>query len=251
MDKLLEVKNIKKSFYKGNKFVDAVNGITFSVKKGECIGIVGESGCGKSTVAKMITNLTSVDSGEIILDGIDITNAKGKNLLSIYRKIQMVFQMPVSSFNPRLNLGESIMENLMNIGLPRESARSKMLNLLEICGLDKEYSKRFPHQVSGGECQRAAIARAIAINPEMIILDEATSALDVTVQAQIVDLLMKLKKEIGISYIFICHDIALVQKICDRIIVMRNGEIKEQGIASDLINNPNNDYTKMLIDSIL
>ena len=135
MDKLLEVKNIKKSFYKGNKLVNAVNGITFSVKKGECVGIVGESGSGKSTVARMITNLTTVDSGKIILDGIDITNAKGKNLVSVYRKIQMVFQMPVSSFNPRLTLGESIIENLVNNGLTRESARSKMLNLLEVCGL--------------------------------------------------------------------------------------------------------------------
>lgn len=251
MDKLLEVKSIKKSFHKGNKLVDAVNGITFSVKKGECVGIVGESGCGKSTVARIITNLTTVDSGQIFLDGADITNAKGKNLVSVYRKIQMVFQMPVSSFNPRITLGESIIENLLNIGLTRASARNKMLTLLEVCGLEKEYSKRYPHQVSGGECQRAAIARAIAINPELIILDEATSALDVTVQAQIVDLLMKLKKEIGISYIFICHDIALVQKICDRIIVMRDGEIVEEGITSDVINNPNNDYTKMLIDSVL
>ncbi|MDD3569969.1 MAG: ATP-binding cassette domain-containing protein [Lachnospiraceae bacterium] len=251
MEKLLEVKNVKKSFYRGNKLVDAVNGISFSIEKGECVAIVGESGSGKSTVARMITNLTTVDSGKIILDGIDITNAKGKKLVSIYRKIQMVFQMPVSSFNPRLTLGESIMENLVNKGLTRESARNKMLNLLEICGLKKEYSKRYPHQVSGGECQRAAIARAISINPELIILDEATSALDVTVQAQIVDLLMKLKKETGISYIFICHDIALVQNICDRIIVMRNGEIEEEGITSDVIKNPNNDYTKMLIDSVL
>lgn len=251
MDKLLEVKNIKKSFYKGNKFVNAVNGITFSVKKGECVGIVGESGSGKSTVARMITKLITVDSGQIILDGIDITDAKGKNLVKVYRKIQMVFQVPVSSFNPRLTLGESIMENLVNNGLTRENAKNKMHNLLEICGLDKEYSKRYPHQVSGGECQRAAIARAIAINPELIILDEATSALDVTVQAQIVDLLMKLRKETGISYILICHDIAIVQKICDRIIVMRNGEIEEEGITSEIINNPNNDYTKMLIDSVL
>lgn len=251
MDKLLEVKNIKKSFLKGNKLVNAVNGITFSVEKGECIGIVGESGSGKSTVARMISNLITVDSGHIILDGKDITNAKGKNLVSIYQKIQMVFQMPVGSFNPRITLGDSIMENLVNNGLTRESAKNKMNNLLEICGLNKEYSKRYPHQVSGGECQRAAIARAIAINPELIILDEATSALDVTVQAQIVDLLMKLRKEIGISYILICHDIALVQKICDRIIVMRNGKIEEQGSTSNLINNPNNEYTKMLIDSVL
>lgn len=251
MDKLLEVKNLKKNFCKDKSLVNVVNGISFSVNKGECVGIVGESGCGKSTMARMITNLTTVDSGQIILDGSDITNLNGKKLKSIYRKMQMVFQMPSDSFNPRLTLGESIMEGMINSGILRKDARNKMHELLEICGLKTEYSKRFPHEVSGGECQRAAIARAIAINPRLIILDEATSALDVTIQAQIVDLLMKLKKENGISYIFICHDIALVHKICDRIIVMYNGEIVEEGIPHDVINKPHNDYTRVLIDSVL
>lgn len=251
MDKLLEVKNIKKTFYKNKNLIMAVKGISFSVRKGECLGIVGESGCGKSTMVRMITNLTTVDEGQIVFDEIDITNAKGKNLKSIYRKMQMVFQMPIDSFNPRLTLGESIIESMINIGTSRKDARNKMLELLEICGLKTEYEKRYPHEVSGGECQRAAIARAMAINPRLIILDEATSALDVTVQAQIVDLLMKLKNEMGVSYIFICHDIALVQKICDRVIVMYNGEIVEEGTPQDIINNPCNDYTKMLIDSVL
>ena len=251
MDKLLEVKNIQKAFLKNKATVNAVKGISFTVGVGECVGIVGESGCGKSTVARMIANLTSVDSGEIFLEGINIANAKGKRLKDAYKKMQMVFQMPMDSFNPRLTLGESIMESMVNNGFSRKQANKRMLELLKTCGLETDYGKRYPHEVSGGECQRAAISRAVAIHPRLIILDEATSALDVTVQAQILELLMKLKNEIGSSYIFICHDIALVQQICDRVIVMYQGEIVEEGTPQKVINEPQSAYTKMLMDCVL
>lgn len=251
MDNLLEVKEIQKSFLKNKIPVNAVKGISFNVKKGECVGVVGESGCGKSTIAKMIANLISVDSGHIILDGEEITNAKGKKLKKVYKQMQMVFQTPAESFDPRLTLGESVMEGMVNSGVARKDAKYKMIELLGICGLEPEHAKRYPHEISGGECQRAAIARAIAISPKLIILDEATSALDVTVQAQILDLLMRLKNELGSSYIFICHDIALMQQMCDRIIVMHNGEIVEEGTPHTIINQPQNKYTKRLIDCTL
>lgn len=250
MNSLLEVKKINKTYKARNREIHAVKDVSFEIFEGECLGLVGESGCGKSTIAKLISKLEDMDSGKIIFNGKDITNTSGRTMKYLYRELQMVFQSPVESFNPRLKLGESIMESMINQGISRKYAKARANECLEICGLNKEFADRYPHEVSGGECQRASIARAIAIKPKLIICDEATSALDVTVQQQIIELIKYLKKEMKMAYLFISHDIALVQEICDRIIVMKDGEVIEVGDTGEIIMNPQNQYTKRLIDSI-
>ncbi len=250
MSVILEVRNLKKTYTKGKISIPAVDNISFEIHKGESLALVGESGSGKSTVAKMITGLESVDEGEILLNGEVITGLKGKAQRAVYRDIQMVFQMPVDSFNPRIKLGEGIMESMINQGVSRTQARLKAIEYLKICGLEATFADRYPHQVSGGECQRASIARAIAIKPQLMICDEATSALDVTVQAQIVKLLTRFKNESGMSQLMICHDLALVQEVCDRVLVMHHGQVVEQGTPDQIIMNPQEDYTKKLIESI-
>jgi peptide/nickel transport system ATP-binding protein len=247
---VLEVKHLKKTYNKGKIEITAVDDISFQVQTGECLGLVGESGSGKSTVAKMITRLETADQGEILLNGKSITGLKGKAQRAVYRDIQMVFQMPVDSFNPRIKLGDGIMESMINQGVGRNEAKEKAKECLEICGLSPEFADRYPHQVSGGECQRASIARAIAIKPQLLICDEATSALDVTIQAQVVRLLAQLKNEMGMAQLMICHDLALVQEICDRVIVMYQGQIVEEGVPDEVILHPKEDYTKKLIDSV-
>jgi len=225
----------------------AVDGISFQINKGECLGLVGESGCGKSTTAKLITRLEAADEGEIFLKGKEITHAGNKELRAIYRDIQMIFQMPADSFNPRIRLGESIMESMINQGMKRHRAKARAQECLAVCGLPKEFADRYPHQVSGGECQRASIARAIANQPSLLICDEATSALDVTIQAQILKLLGQFQQEMGMSCLLICHDLALVQEVCDRVLVMFNGRIVEAGTPDEIIMNPQEEYTKRLI----
>ena len=229
----------------------AVDDVSFELRQGECRGIVGESGSGKSTIVKMITHLQSITEGNVILKGKDITNVKGKELREVYKDIQMVFQMPMESFDPRRTLGDGIGESLRNMGLSRKETRERVEKLLERCGLDKEYADRYPHQVSGGQCQRAAIARALAVEPSVLICDEATSALDVTVQKQILKLLMELKQKENFSFLLICHDLALVQAFCDRVLVLYHGETVESGTPDEIINHPKMDYTKKLIDSVL
>ena len=248
---ILEVHHLKKSFTTGKKSFTAVEDVSFSLKTGEVLGIVGESGSGKSTVAKMITHLTEPTAGEIFLMEKDITHARGKNLREIYRKMQMIFQTPAESFDPRCTLGDGIGESLRNMGITRAETRKRVENLLERCGLDKEYADRYPHQVSGGQCQRAAIARALAVSPEILICDEATSALDVTVQKQILELLIELKQKENLSFLLICHDLALVQKFCDRVLVLYHGKTVECGTPDEIINHPKMEYTKKLIDSVL
>ena len=252
MENILQVKGLKKVFHQhGKRDVTAVENMSFSLRAGEILGIVGESGSGKSTVAKLITRLEAVTEGQIILDGQDITHRKGRALKSIYDKIQMVFQNPVGSFDPRKTLGYGIGESLKNRGVPKAEIRKKTANLLEQCGLEASYMDRYPHQVSGGQCQRAAIARALAVEPQIIICDEATNALDVTVQKKVLDLLMNLQENKKLSYVFICHNLALVQQFCDRVIVMKDGRIVEEGIPDEVIQNPKDAYTKMLVDSVL
>lgn len=252
MENILQVKDLKKVFHQhGKQDVTAVENMSFSLRAGEILGIVGESGSGKSTVAKLITRLEAVTEGQIILDGQDITHRKGRALKSIYDKIQMVFQNPVGSFDPRKTLGYGIGESLKNRGVPKEEIRKKTANLLEQCGLEASCMDRYPHQVSGGQCQRAAIARTLAVEPQIIICDEATSALDVTVQKKVLDLLMNLQENKKLSYVFICHNLALVQQFCDRVIVMKDGRIVEEGIPDEVIQNPKDAYTKMLVDSVL
>ena len=229
----------------------AVDDVSFELNRGECLGSVGESGSGKSTIAKMITHLESVTEGQVFLKGKDITHVKGKALREIYQDIQMVFQMPMESFDPRCTLGDGIGESLRNMGISRSETGSRVEKLLERCGLDREFADRYPHQVSGGQCQRAAIARALAVNPEILICDEATSALDVTVQKQILELLIELKQKEQLSFLLICHDLALVQAFCDKVLVLYHGKTVEYGTPDEIINHPKEDYTKRLIDSVL
>lgn len=252
MEPLLEVRNVHKSFSgKNRERLKAVDDVSFCLYPGEILGIVGESGSGKSTLARMLTRLAEPDSGTIILEGQDITRSKGRELRELYRKIQMVFQSPAASFDPRLSLGEGIGEGLRNMGCSKSQVKARVLCLLESCGLSEEFSGRYPHQVSGGECQRAAIARALAVSPKLLICDEACSALDVTVQKQIIHLLQKLWEETGLSIIFISHDIALVQQFCTRMLVMQEGRIVEQGEPDALIMFPQSEYTKKLIEAVL
>lgn len=250
-DIILKAEHLKKVFISGKKSMTAVDDVSFELQRGECLGIVGESGSGKSTIAKMITHLEPVTGGQIFLDEKNITNAKGKELRDIYQDMQMVFQMPMESFDPRCTLGDGIGESLRNMGISRDETRKRVGNLLEKCGLDKEYADRYPHQVSGGQCQRAAIARALAVGPEILICDEATSALDVTVQKQILELLKELKEKEELSFLFICHDLALVQEFCDRVLVLYQGKVVECGTPDEIINHPKMDYTKKLVESVL
>ena len=232
MDCILKVEHLTKTFAsQGRDDYTAVDDVSFSMNYGEKLAIIGESGSGKTTIVNMITRLLDVTSGTVYLDGEEITNLSGKKLKQIYKKMQMVFQTPTESFDPRQTLGDGVAESLINHGMKRKEAMKEAENLLELCGLKKEFAKRYPHEVSGGQCQRAAIARAIAINPKLLILDEATSALDVTVQKEILELLERLREERKMSYLFICHDIALVQNFCDRVLVMYHGKIDRKSVV--------------------
>lgn len=251
MHTILDVKDLTKNFYKNKQLFTAVNHISFQLRQGECLGLVGESGCGKSTTVKMLTHLLKPDSGEILLEGTEIQHLKGKALKKLYTEIQMVFQIPQDSFDPRRTLGDSIMESMRNHNVSRKEAQNRLWQLLQQVELPSELAERYPNQVSGGQCQRAAIARALAVNPKILICDEATSALDVTVQAQIIELLKRLQQEMDLSILLISHDLALVQHLCDRVLVMYQGNIVEQGTPDRVINAPENDYTKMLIEAAM
>ena len=263
---VLKAEHISKSFISGNKRFTAVDDVSFNLKQGECLGIVGESGSGKSTIAKMITRLEDVSRGQIFLGDQEITKAKGKALRNIYQDIQMVFQNPAESFDPRHTLGDGIGESLRNMGMNRRETNERVELLLEKCGLDKEFAQRYPHQVSGGQCQRAAIARALAVKPSILICDEATSALDgtkliladeplsaldVTVQKQILELLIELKHNENLTVLFISHDLALVQAFCDHVMVLNGGKMVEYGTTEQVIDHPKTDYTRTLIESVL
>ena len=251
MSEILKAEHLRKVFSSQDRKIVAVDDVSFSLASGEKLAIIGESGSGKTTVARMVTRLTDTSAGSIFLEGEDITKARGKQLREAYKKMQMVFQSPLESFDPRLTLGDGIMESLVNHGLEKQAALEECQRLLSLCGLPGDFARRYPHEVSGGQCQRAAIARALAIGPELLILDEATSALDVTVQAEILELLKELQAERSMAYLFICHDIALVQDFCDRVIVMHEGRIVEEGAPDEVIQHPKQDYTKKLIASVL
>ncbi|EET59965.1 ABC transporter, ATP-binding protein [Marvinbryantia formatexigens DSM 14469] len=250
-DTILRAEHLKKVFTSGKKSFTAVEDVSFTLERGECLGIVGESGSGKSTIARMITRLIETTEGSVSLLGKDITNIKGKELRAVYREMQMVFQMPMESFDPRRTLGDGIGESLRNAGMSRRDTKIKTEELLEMCGLTPEFAARYPHEVSGGQCQRAAIARALAVNPSILICDEATSALDVTVQKQVLELLINLKEKKNLSFLLICHDLALVQAFCDKVLVLCRGKVVEQGTPDDIINHPKEEYTKILVDSVL
>lgn len=254
MEPILKVENLVKTFSRpGQADFTAVNGISFDLFPGECLAIIGESGSGKTTAVNMVARLLDATAGSITLNGQEITHLKGKELRQVYKAMQMVFQTPTDSFDPRRTLGDGIGESLRNAGMSKSETRKRVEALLEQCGLPKEFADRYPHQVSGGQCQRAAIARALAIEPKLLICDEATSALDVTVQKEIIDLLNGLRSQHGrnLSILFICHDISLVQQFADRVLVMYHGNIVEEGTPDEVIRTPQDSYTKRLIDSVL
>ena len=230
---ILEVKKLSVQYHTGHGRKKALDKISFSVGKGEIAGIVGESGSGKSTVAKLLAGLAEADEGEIFLDGKKISCRKREQRKEIYRKMQMVFQSPAASFDPRRTLGDGIGESLRNAGISGKTLDERVKELLRSCGLSEEFVRRYPHEVSGGQCQRAAIARALAVNPKILICDEATSALDVMAQRQILELLASLRETRGISILFICHNPAVVEAFCDRFLVMEQGRvIREEAIPT-------------------
>jgi oligopeptide/dipeptide ABC transporter ATP-binding protein len=249
---VLKIRNLTKKFdLQDGRKLTAVNDVSFKLFPGECLGIVGESGCGKSTLAKILTQLEGVTSGNIIYNNRDITNLKGEELRQNRRKIQMIFQDAAESFNPRMKIGDIVSEPMLNFKLMNKGeAKSETKKLLTMVGLTEDFMSRYPHQLSGGQKQRVAIARALSLNPEIIICDEATSALDVSIQEQVINLLMELQKEKGLSYIFIGHDLAVVRNISHRIAVMYLGRIVEVIDSDKLITDAIHPYTNALLASV-
>ncbi|MCQ1175823.1 ATP-binding cassette domain-containing protein [Staphylococcus aureus] len=251
---LLSIKNLKQYFNAGKKNeVRAIENISFDIYKGETLGLVGESGCGKSTTGKSIIKLNDITSGEILYECIDIQKIrKRKDLLKFNKKIQMIFQDPYASLNPRLKVMDIVAEgiDIHHLATNKRDRKKRVYDLLETVGLSKEHANRYPHEFSGGQRQRIGIARALAVEPEFIIADEPISALDVSIQAQVVNLLLKLQRERGITFLFIAHDLSMVKYISDRIAVMHFGKIVEIGPAEEIYQNPLHDYTKSLLSAI-
>jgi oligopeptide transport system ATP-binding protein len=257
-DVLLEVKNLKKYFpithgLLGNKkkYVKAVDDITFSINRGETLGLVGESGCGKSTTGRTLIRLYEVTEGEIIYDGTDISTMNENEMRPFRKKIQMIFQDPYASLNTRMTVGDIIGEPLDIHGLASGEKRQKIIwDLLERVGLNKDHANRYPHEFSGGQRQRIGIARALAVDPEFIICDEPISALDVSIQAQVVNMLQDLQEEMGLTYLFIAHDLSMVKYISDRIGVMYLGKMVEIADANKLYDTPEHPYSQALLSAI-
>ena len=255
---LLRVENVAKSYFSkvgvfGQKQeIKAVNGISFDVFEGETLGLVGESGCGKSTLGKVILQLEKATKGSIFYKGKEITSLKSKDLRSLRKDIQLIFQDPYSSLHPRKIIGQAIIEpmEVHGIGSSMKQRKEKAMELLSRVGLEASYFHRYPHQLSGGQRQRVGIARTIAMEPKLVICDESVSALDISVQAQVLNLLNELKEDFGFTYIFISHDLAVVKYMADQLLVMNKGAIEEIGDADEIYANPVKQYTKKLIDSI-
>ncbi len=255
---LLEVINLEKEYLSKSGWFSkpesfkAVNNVSFKLYEGETLGLVGESGCGKSTLANAILQLDKATSGAILYKGIDITKLPKKEVRKLRKDIQIIFQDPYASLNPRIPIGKAIMEPMKvhNIGTSNENRKQKVMELLEKVGLDDTYFNRYPHEFSGGQRQRIGIARAIALEPKLIICDESVSALDISVQAQVLNLLNDLKENFGFTYIFISHDLAVVKYMSDQLIVMNKGKIEELDDADNIYNHPKKEYTKKLIHAI-
>ncbi|WP_163101170.1 ABC transporter ATP-binding protein [Peribacillus alkalitolerans] len=255
---LLEVNNLKKyyssskgMFKKVGDSVKAVDGVSFKIEKGEIFGLVGESGSGKSTIGKTILRLNDKTEGEVKFKGKDVFSLTKKELRNLRVQTQLVFQDPFSSLNPRIRVGEAIGEAMIEHGLvSKTEARQKVLEVMEKCGLSPYHIDRYPHEFSGGQRQRIVIARAMALNPEFIVMDEPVASLDVSIQAQIINLFSDLQRESGLSYLFISHDLSVVEHLCTKIAIMYLGNIVELASKEELFTNPLHPYTKALLSAV-
>jgi oligopeptide/dipeptide ABC transporter ATP-binding protein len=251
-DNILEVRNLKKHFsLTGGAVLKAVDDVSFTIRRGETFGLVGESGCGKSTMGRTIIRLYDATDGEVIFNSQNVHKLKGKESKQVHKKMQMVFQDPYASLNPRMTVGDIIAEGIDIHGIASGKERSERVReLLRTVGLNAEHASRFPHEFSGGQRQRIGIARALAIEPEFIIADEPISALDVSIQAQVVNLFGKLQQERNLTYLFIAHDLAMVKHISDRIGVMYLGKLVETALSDELHRSPLHPYTQALLSAI-
>lgn len=252
-DIILEVNNLKKYFYLGKKqILKAVDDVSFSIREGETLGMVGESGCGKTTCGRTCIGLYDKTDGEVLYKGQDVHKMTGKNRTDFTKEVQVIFQDPYASLNPRMTVADIIAEgiDIHHIAENAKDRRDRVYNLLDLVGLNKEHANRFVHEFSGGQRQRIGIARALAVEPKFIVSDEPISALDVSVQAQIVNLLIKLQKEMDLTYLFIAHDLSMVKHISDRVIVMYLGSIVELTTSYELYEKPLHPYTKGLLSAI-
>ena len=257
---LLEVTDLKKQFQmhqspfknKGEKRVLAVDGVSFSIEKAETVGLVGESGCGKTTIAKMILGFIKPDNGQIYIQGTDIWENRRRSIRKLARVVQIVFQDPYGSLNPKWPVGQIVQEGITihESSLKAYQVEQRVCELLMSVGLDPDCKNRYPHEFSGGQRQRIGIARALSVKPQFIVADEPVSSLDVSVQAGIINLLIDLQKSRGISYLFISHDLSVVRHISHRILVMNKGRIVESGDTEEIFENPKNPYTQKLLESI-
>ena len=246
---LLKAEHLKKYFKSPHGTVKAVDDVSLEIYEGETLALVGESGCGKSTLGRVILNLITPTSGTVTFDGTDITALHGKTLRNMRAQMQLVFQDPFSSLDPRFTVGQIIAEPLQNMGLSRQEQQKRVLELMDRVSLQPEHYSRYPHQFSGGQRQRIGIARALAPNPRLIVCDEPVSALDVSIQAQILNLLKKLQKQSNLTYLFISHDLAVVRYISDRVCVMFLGQICELCSTAEAYEKPLHPYPRMLTDS--
>lgn len=251
---LLEIKNLSKYYYKRRglfgrrELIKAVDNVSFTIEKGMTLGLVGETGCGKTTLAKCLLRLIKPTSGTILFKGKDLSKIESGELDSYHRAVQIVFQNPFTSLNPRMTIKDIISEPIItHKSFTKAELETELVRLLKVVGLNETHLNHYPHELSGGQNQRVAIARAIALNPELVILDEPTSALDVSVQATILNLLNELQKQFNLSYIFISHDLGVVRFISDYIIVMYSGRFVEMGPSEDILGKPSHPYTKMLL----
>jgi oligopeptide/dipeptide ABC transporter ATP-binding protein len=257
-DNLVVLNNLKKYFFIKEGFfsgketvVKAVDGVNLNIKRGEILGLVGESGCGKSTMGRVILKLEEPTGGEIYFDGEDITASNGERMRKLRREMQIIFQDPYSSLNPRKTVGKIIEEPFIihKIG-NRKERKERVKYLLDVVGLRPEYIDRYPHEFSGGQRQRIGIARALSLNPKLIIADEPVSALDVSIQAQVINLLQKLQEDFNLTYLFIAHDLSVVEYVSDRVAVMYLGRIVELSDSRELYKNPQHPYTEALLSAV-